>query len=241
MRLGLIADIHGNLTALESVLDDMATDRIDRLLCLGDVAVLGPQPAEVITRLRALGCPSLLGNTDAWLLNEPPPEPLYTTLTRWSGSRLAEADWRYLRACPLTLELPLDADFTLLGFHGSPRSFDDVIAATTPSAALSKLFAGNRAALLAGGHTHVQLLRRYGEARLINPGSAGLPGVGPGTPNLPAHLPAAWGEYAVIEASHGRQRVDLRRVRLNVERMLATARATGMPEVDWWSSRWQRA
>lgn len=241
MRLGLIADIHGNLIALERVLDDMATDRIDRLLCLGDIAVLGPQPAEVIARLRALGCPSVLGNTDAWLLNEPPPERLYTTLTSWSASRLTEADWRYLRACPLTLELSLEAGSTLLGFHGSPRSFDDVIAATTPSATLTALFAGNHATLLAGGHTHMQLLRRFGEARLINPGSAGLPAVGPGTPDLPVNRPAPWVEYAVIEARHGHQRVDLRRVPLNVDQMLSTARAVGMPEVDWWSSRWQKS
>lgn len=239
MRLGLIADIHGNLTAIESVLDDMAADRIDQLLCLGDVAVLGPQPAEVITRLRALGCPSLLGNTDAWLLDVPPPDPLYTTLTRWSASRFAEADWHYPRSCPVTLDLPLDAGVTLLGFHGSPRSFDDVIAASTSDTALTTMLAGRRATLLAGGHTHVQLLRHYGEARLINPGSVGLPGVGPGTPDLPVSRPAEWGEYAVVDASHGHQRVNLRRVRLNVDRMISTARDARMPEVDWWSGRWQ--
>lgn len=65
MRIGLIADIHGNLLALEAVLSALGRDGVDDLICLGDVASLGPQPAEVIARLRALGCPVLMGNTDA--------------------------------------------------------------------------------------------------------------------------------------------------------------------------------
>lgn len=239
MRLGLIADLHGNLTALETVLADMASGRIDRLLCLGDVAALGPQPAEVVARLRGLGCPSVLGNTDAWLLDAPPPDPVYTSLTRWCASRLAETDWRYLRACPSMMEVPLDVGVTLLGFHGSPRSFDEVIAATTLDAALAPMLAGHRAAFLVGGHTHIQMLRRHGDAHLINPGSVGLPGVGPGTPELPVNRHVHWSEYAVIEAGDGRLRIDLRRVPLDLAHMMAAARASGMPQLDWWSSKWQ--
>src|SRR5882724_189823 len=71
MRIGLIADIHGNLLALETVLDELAREGVNELICLGDVASLGPQPAEVLARLRALGCPVVMGNTDAWLLTPP--------------------------------------------------------------------------------------------------------------------------------------------------------------------------
>ena len=91
MRTGLIADIHGNLTALESVLTHLEHERIDQIVCLGDVAVLGPQPGAVIARLRDLDCPCVLGNTDAWLIPDPPlaAEPATTVpvadLTRWTA------------------------------------------------------------------------------------------------------------------------------------------------------------
>ena len=69
MRIGLIADIHGNLFALDAVLAALARIGMDELICLGDVAALGPQPREVIERLRALRCPVVMGNTDAWHLD----------------------------------------------------------------------------------------------------------------------------------------------------------------------------
>src|SRR5262249_39977038 len=64
----IISDIHGNLPALEAVLAEIAAERVERIVCLGDVATLGPQPHEVIARLRGLGCPVVMGNTDADLL-----------------------------------------------------------------------------------------------------------------------------------------------------------------------------
>ena len=48
MRIAIISDIHGNLVALDAVLDDIARARVDRIVCLGDVAAFGPQPAEVV-------------------------------------------------------------------------------------------------------------------------------------------------------------------------------------------------
>ena len=104
MRVGLIADIHGNLLALDAVLADLGRAGVDRLVCLGDVAALGPQPAEVVARLRELGCPSVLGNVDAWLLDRSTLDADATAstmadLTRWAASQLGGEDWAYLRAC----------------------------------------------------------------------------------------------------------------------------------------------
>ena len=67
-KIAIISDIHGNLPALEAALAEIAAEGIERIICLGDVATLGPQPRAVIARLRALGCPVVMGNTDAILL-----------------------------------------------------------------------------------------------------------------------------------------------------------------------------
>src|SRR5256885_16431004 len=72
MRLGLISDIHGNLLALDAVLDELNESGMDRLVCLGDVAA-GPEPRATIERLREVGGPVVRGNWDTWVLEGVPP------------------------------------------------------------------------------------------------------------------------------------------------------------------------
>jgi predicted phosphodiesterase len=241
MRIGLIADIHGNCLALDTVLAALERERIDELICLGDVAALGPQPAEVIARLRARNCPVVMGNTDAWLLDPPPDSadererPMFA-LTRWCAAQLTDDDRAYVRAFPPILERSLGDEGRLLCFHGSPRSFDDVVIATTPDDDLRRMFAGYDATIMAGGHTHLAMLRRYGEARVINPGSVGLPGTGAIPPyNHDVH----WAEYAVLDVADDRVAVHLHRIGLDVAAMLDGARASGMPEYDYWAAKWR--
>ncbi|HMQ32568.1 MAG TPA: metallophosphoesterase family protein [Chloroflexaceae bacterium] len=69
MRVAVFSDIHGNAVALEAVLADCEARGAERLLCLGDAVQGGPQPAEMVARLRALGCPVVMGNADVWLLS----------------------------------------------------------------------------------------------------------------------------------------------------------------------------
>src|ERR1700730_5304987 len=127
MRIALIADIHGNLVALETVLQELAKEPIDQLICLGDVGALGPQPHEVIDRLRHLHCPVILGNTDAWLLTPPVARDMDSqnlrimyAMTSWCAKQLTPEDRAYLQTFLPLLELPLDGKNTFLGYHGSP-------------------------------------------------------------------------------------------------------------------------
>lgn len=240
MRIGLIADIHGNLTALETVLAELEREAVDDLICLGDVSMLGPQPAAVLARLRALGCPVAMGNTDVWLL-EPPPNATGDAVDRvlipWSVAQLTDVDRAYVAAFPMVIERSLGAGRTLRCFHGSPQSYSDVIVPTTPDDALDRMLAGSSATLLAGGHTHLQMVRRYGDGHLINVGSVGLPGVGAAAQR---NRRVRWAEYAVVEVEGERLSITLRRTPLDVERMIAVASACGMPEVEWWAGLWDR-
>jgi predicted phosphodiesterase len=244
MRIGLIADIHGNLAALDAVLAALDRAGLDRLICLGDVAALGPRPGEVLARLRERDCPIVLGNTDAWLLAAPQDDPTaqssppVAALTRWAAARLGDADLAQLRACPAVLTVPLSDGRDLLCCHGSPRSYDEVIAATTPDDLLDTILAGQDAAIVVGGHTHVQLLRRHDERLIVNVGSVGLPGVGPGTPDLPVNRAVAWAEYGIIDTAAGATAITLHRLPLDLPAILADARAAAMPEYDWWRGLW---
>jgi predicted phosphodiesterase len=240
MRIGLIADIHGNAMALDVVLAELTQERVDEVLCLGDVAALGPQPRAVLARLREIGCPVVMGNTDAWLAAWPPDEaisPEVFATTAWCAAQLTADDLAFIRSFPPTIERPLGSGVTLLCVHGSPRSYDDDMRATTPADALDAMLDGATAAIVAGGHTHLQMLRRHGGMRLVNPGSVGLPGVGPAPPY---NTNVRWAEYAVLEVDGERTEISLRRTPLDVSAMVAVAEASGMPAVSWWAARWGR-
>lgn len=243
MRIGLIADIHGNAAALQTVLGELSTARLDHIVCLGDVAVLGPQPGAVLRLLIEANCAVVRGNTDAWLLDGPsdaiPPSPGPSQdLLTWTESVLSIAEIRQVGAYPMTLEIDLGEGQMLRCAHGSPRSFEDVIGPGTPDTEVLAILGPSMPTVSAGGHTHVQMIRRIGSMTLVNPGSVGLPGVGPGTHGLPVNQQVAWAEFAILDASRLGIGIELHRVPLDIEAMLASARHSGMPHVDWWRSRW---
>lgn len=240
MRIGLIADIHGNRIALEAVLAELARRDVDDLICLGDVAALGPQPTEVIARLRALGCPVVMGNTDAWLIDPTSVRDASAPtleITEWCATQLSATDLNYVRGFPPTVERTLPGGVKLLCFHGSPRSFDDAITATTPEETLDEMLMGADAPLLGGGHTHIQLVRRHRDARIINAGSVGLPGIG-AVP--PYNRDVRWAEYAVLDVGGDHAAITLHRTPLNVAEVVRVAHASGMPQAAWWASLWKQ-
>lgn len=240
MRAAVISDIHGNNVALQTVLAEIEQSHVDRLICLGDVAGTGPQPAEVVDRLQALNCPVVMGNVDQLLL-EQQREPgadgdqrRFEDIDLWCAQQLRPAQLDFLRSFQPTVSLSLDAGVTLLGFHGSPRSNKEVIEATTPVTTLDEILKDSRATILAGGHTHVQLLRRYQDSFILNPGSVGLPfEVSP----KGAYSPS-WAEYALIEITSAGLRIELRRVSYDIKPLLEAAHSSGMPHADWWSKDW---
>ena len=69
MRIAIVSDVHGNLTALEAVIADLRLTAPDLVLHGGDLAANGPHPAEVVDRIRDLGWPGVCGNTDEMLWN----------------------------------------------------------------------------------------------------------------------------------------------------------------------------
>jgi predicted phosphodiesterase len=236
-----ITDIHGHLTALEAVLADLADAQTDRVVCLGDVVAGGPQPHEVLVRLRELGCPVVMGNTDDALLRPARPATpeeerirRWLEINAWSAAQLSPEELSFVRTFQPTITLPLGDVATLLCFHGSPHSNTDRIYATTPDAELAPMLDGYTATVLAGGHTHLPYIRRYGQALLLNPGSIGLPA---GAPDLGVGHPP-WAEYGIIEWRAGRLSIDLRRVPIDVDLVVQAVLRSGMPHAEEEASDW---
>ncbi len=245
MRVALIADIHGDLEALEAVLADIGREGVDRVICLGDVAATGPKPHETIERLMELGFPTVMGNADEDMLR--PLRPVsaakasedarrVSDIDRWGAGELSEKHLEYIRTFRTTVEVALEDGRSLLCFHGSPRSNTDVILSTTSEKELGAMLSGHTGAdIMAGGHTHAQMMRRHGKSILVNPGSVGLPVDGEGEA---AHNPP-WAEYAVVSSGDGASSVEMRRVAVDVEAVWGAALGSGMPHAEWWASDWK--
>jgi putative phosphoesterase len=236
-RVALISDIHGNAVALDAVLADIARQRVDEIVCLGDVAVGAPQPREVLACLRDLGCAVVMGNADEWVLEGLPNKHAdedsrrLATIVAWVQAQLDASAREYLRSFAPRVELNLEGR-SLLGFHGSPHSATERVLAETPQAELEPLLAEFPAAIYAAGHTHLQLLRRLDDVLFVNPGSVGLPlDAAPPGSAIPRSA-----DYALIEAESGAAGVLLQRVPVDVSEAARAARAADMPHRDEWAA-----
>jgi putative phosphoesterase len=242
MKLAILSNIHGNLVALEAVLADLDREGVDKLVCLGDVAALGPQPCGVLKRLRELNCPTVIGNTDAWLLNPQSREPVdedshwIFDIEDWCVRQLSPSDSEYLRTFRPTIQIPLGDGATLLCVHGSPRSNEDVILATTPDEELDRLLEGFHVTVMTGGHTHTQMFRCHRDMVLMNPGSVGLPFER--DPQRGRVRNPARAEYALLRWEHGRLGLDLCRIPLDAGAVVQAALDSDMPHREWWAKDW---
>lgn len=244
MRIGIFGDIHGNPFGLAAALAAFDAAGFDRLVCLGDVAADGPLPRETIARLRAVGCPVVMGNADVQLFDSPPPADLagdaarFDAIGRWGAAQLSDDDRAFLRSFAPTVTVELPGGRTLLACHGSPRSFDEALPPDASNAMLADALAGIDAAVVAAGHTHMPMARRVGGRWLINPGSVGLP-YDPIPADATTQNPP-WAEFAILDAAaDGSLAITLGRAPYDVAPLLAAFHDSGMPFADWCADGWR--
>ena len=246
MQVGLISDIHGNSVALGGVLDELRA--VDEILCLGDIAANGPDPSGVVRMLEEADVVSVMGNTDAGLIDMPSwwldpasvgiPDDAHPGIEVgvWCADQLSQDDRAFIESLPMTYEMVLEDAGRLLGFHGSPGSYDDIIHASSTEDELREMFAGVTHEILAGGHTHVPMIRRLGRQTLINPGSVGLPFAGYGYAGGVPVLPRA--SFGILEVDGDAVSMSIRQVPIDMAGLETLVRSSGMPHADWWLGRW---
>jgi putative phosphoesterase len=250
MRLAIISDIHGNLVALEAVLADIAQRRCDQIICLGDVIEDGPNPRECLHKIHELGCETVMGNTDERMLKfhgQTPDSSMESVSYQrnfWSANQLDHDDCELIKTFKPFLKLELGG-LSLIAYHGSPKSNTDPIVQSTSAEELQAFFAGHTANLFVGGHTHWPFCINHFEARVINPGSAGLPYRVPATgftgkypKNIKAFRPFL-AEYAMLEVREDGVSVDLRQVRVDREQVRESVLQSSMPGTSEWLEEWK--
>ena len=207
MRVAALYDVHGNLPALEAVLDDLDAEGIDSIVVGGDV-LWGPSQAECISLLRSAGASFVRGNCERSVLGS------QSGSAAWCRERLSPEDRQLVSTWPETLELSHADLGRVLFCHATPRSDEENLTPASSDEDVAAALAGLSVDVVVGGHTHVQLVRQVPDRpRLVNAGSVGLPCQGD-----------AGAYWAVLGPD-----VDLRRTEYDLERALALLHESGFP------------
>jgi len=163
MRIGIISDIHGNLPALETVLEELKKRNADVVYCLGDTVGYGPFPNECVDLVRERCAQVLKGNHDSGLVGETPLEDFNQHGLKaivWSQKQVTRENQEYLRGLPFTA---VENSLTLA--HSSPFSPEAWTYILSMRAAKEN-FAAFSTNLCFIGHTHVPVI--VGEDSSIN-------------------------------------------------------------------------
>ena len=238
MRYVIITDIHGNINALDAVLDEIFKGKsFDKLLVLGDIASSGPDPCEVVQRLQELKkTVCISGNADRWITRgvtlsmfggKVTDENVQTIMriTRscgWTEALLMNEDkLEWLKSLPPQYEISLPDGKRILAVHGSPNSDEKGFEEKTPENEQENLLQGCSADILVAGHTHVQYHNRIGRTEIHVIPSVSLP---KGRDKSAA--------YAILNVINERIELSIERVAYDYNPVIERARRRNHPALQ---------
>lgn len=226
MRVAIVSDIHGNLTAFEAVLADLRQTSPDLILHGGDLADTGSGPVEIIDTIRSLGWHGVIGNTDQMLATpqifeefakrSPQFELLWTALREMSAAAreaLGEERLAWLRTLPL---IQTNAPIALV--HATPGNPWQAPSRDASDDELESAYKSLSQPIVVYGHIHHPYVRHLARAIVANSGSVGLPYDGDRRAS-----------YLLINENGP----NIRRVEYDLDREIKSLRSCGLPHADW--------
>ncbi len=247
VRVAVFSDVHGNVVALDAVIQAARDEGVEKFWCLGDAVAHGPRPVEVVARLRdlvSLRC--IRGNTDRYVLTGDlggiiPAIDHPHTAEEWRVLADARESFAWTRGClvgggqlewlaglPLEQRVDLPDGTRALLVHASPGRDDGPgMSADQSDEALAEAgFTGAEADLILVGHTHVPGEREIARRHLVNPGPVSLPRT---SDDL-----ARW---AVLEATTVGYTVEPRTVRYDLARVVDDLARQRHPASHWLAAK----
>ncbi|GCE27189.1 phosphoesterase [Dictyobacter alpinus] len=225
MRIAIISDIHGNIVALNAVLEDLSKqDNIDQLVIAGDLCLNGPYPKEVLATLQNLHCPVIQGNVDTDVVIQSSKKgPKKQSVIAWTREQIGPAGIDYLAALPFSHLVSNPNGTDLLVVHANPLNQEEAIFPTTPDSKIEHLCRKLPPTIgaLAFGHYHVAYKRRWQHLLLVDAGSCGLPR---------DEDPRA--SYAIVNWQDNIWQAEHRRVKYDVKAVVKQLKQSGIPNVD---------
>jgi putative phosphoesterase len=207
MRLAVLADIHALLPALEAALVEIEHDAVDYILVAGDM-LAGPQPAEVLKRLRELDCCMIRGNQENYILrffNGDAPDWWYSSqqwaFMHWNYKQLDVDTLQYIAELPEQRSVQIPGTAAIRMVHGSPRNVSELIYPEQDTSLLDLAISQVPEAVLIFGHTHLAWEMHRNGRLALNPGA--LSGNFTGKP---------CGSYALLDWENDGWHAELREV-----------------------------
>lgn len=184
MKIAVISDIHGNMQALDAVLEDIKTENCERIFCLGDLAMAGPEPSFVVDKIREMSDLTVIqGNTDAMIANcdnqmihlLEENNPIMARALEADVASLTDNQKEFLNNLPEQKELEVDGVKILL-VHGSPRKNNENIFPDLKVEEVEEMIQDTSADVIFCGHTHVPCgYQTNTKQTVVNVGSVGRP------------------------------------------------------------------
>jgi putative phosphoesterase len=172
MKIGLIADIHANLAALERSLEILNVQKVDQIVCAGDIVEKGSDGDVVVGLLRKLDIPCVMGNHDfdaignqSWLRNNAD-----LSHPAMQGKLLQDETLSFLRSLPQSLEFTWEGRRLVLT-HGTPWSTNEYVFPTSSTSVFERICKETQADVVVLGHTHTPMCVQINGTRIINPGA----------------------------------------------------------------------
>ncbi|MGA9173884.1 MAG: metallophosphoesterase family protein [Thermoactinomyces sp.] len=183
MKIAALYDIHGNLPALNAVLEELKEVQPDLIFIGGDI-VSGPMPGKTLERLSQLGdqVRFIRGNGDREVVMAFDGQPLRPDIsekgrekTHWVAEQLTRSQRDFLAQLPEQITLRVEGLGDVLFCHATPRSDEEIFTPITSQEQLATIFTGIEQQIVVCGHTHIQFKRQVGEVCILNAGSVGMP------------------------------------------------------------------
>jgi predicted phosphodiesterase len=234
MRIAIVSDIHGNRTAFEAVLADLRQTSPDLILHGGDLAHGGASPTEIVDRIRELGWPGVVGNTDEMLFmpqsleefarQAPKLQPLCAVIREMAVATreaLGEERLAWLRDLP---RIQIHGPMALV--HASPENLWRAPAPGASNAELESVYGPLGRPIAVYGHIHRSYIRNDSGMIVANTGSVSL--------SYDGDRRAA---YLLLDES----KLEIRRVGYEVELEIKALASCGLPHADWVARTLERA
>lgn len=230
MIIAVISDVHGNYRALNSVLEDIKSQNVDQIYCLGDLIGYAPDPNKIFSLIKKRNVQTIMGNYDEAVsfgkkdcgcgYSDEKCQLMGKISFDWTVKHTSTNNKEWMKSLPRELRFTINSKRILM-VHGSPENISERIEPDISDEDLNKIFEKAQADILFCGHTHWPFHKIVNGSHIINPGSVGRPRIGSPQAN-----------YAVIDFQKGCD-VRFRFIDYDYESFAVEIENSSIPENDF--------